>query len=71
MAIAVAAVAGAVRWLVSAATIDLTALVLMQPLHGVTFALLHLACMRLLGQHVPRTWPPRRRPSMARLVSVR
>jgi PPP family 3-phenylpropionic acid transporter len=28
------------------------ALALIQPLHGVTFALLHLACMRLLGEHV-------------------
>ncbi len=53
MAIAVAAVAGAVRWLVSAATVDFAALALIQPLHGVTFALLHLACMRLLGEHVP------------------
>ena len=25
----------------------------MQPLHGLTFALLHLACMRLLAQLVP------------------
>jgi MFS transporter, PPP family, 3-phenylpropionic acid transporter len=53
MAIAVAAVVGAIRWLVSAATVDLTAVVLIQPLHGVTFALLHLACMRLLGEQVP------------------
>jgi PPP family 3-phenylpropionic acid transporter len=53
MAIAVAAVVAALRWLVSAATVDIAALVLIQPLHGVTFALLHLACMRLLGEHVP------------------
>jgi PPP family 3-phenylpropionic acid transporter len=53
IAIAVAAVVGAIRWLVSAATVDLAALALIQPLHGVTFALLHLACMRLLGEHVP------------------
>jgi PPP family 3-phenylpropionic acid transporter len=52
-AIAIAAVVGAVRWLVSAATVDVWALALIQPLHGVTFALLHLACMRLLGEHVP------------------
>jgi PPP family 3-phenylpropionic acid transporter len=24
-----------------------------QPLHGLTFALLHLACMRLIAVHVP------------------
>lgn len=52
-AIAFAAVAAAVRWLVSAATVDLAALALIQPLHGVTFALLHLACMRLLAEHIP------------------
>ena len=28
-------------------------MVLIQPLHGVTFALLHLACMRLLAENVP------------------
>jgi MFS transporter, PPP family, 3-phenylpropionic acid transporter len=52
-AIAISAVAGAVRWLISALTVDLTALVLIQPLHGVTFALLHLACMRILATSVP------------------
>ena len=52
-AMAIAAVAGAVRWLISAVTVDLTALILIQPLHGVTFALLHLACMRILASSVP------------------
>jgi PPP family 3-phenylpropionic acid transporter len=52
-AMAIAAVAGAVRWLISAVTVDLTALVIIQPLHGVTFALLHLACMRILAVIVP------------------
>jgi PPP family 3-phenylpropionic acid transporter len=33
--------------------LDLTAIALIQPLHGVTFALLHLACMRLLAICVP------------------
>jgi MFS transporter, PPP family, 3-phenylpropionic acid transporter len=32
---------------------DLTALVLIQPLHGITFALLHLACMQTLATSVP------------------
>jgi PPP family 3-phenylpropionic acid transporter len=30
------------------------ALALIEPLHGLTFALLHLTCMRLLAQCVPR-----------------
>ena len=29
------------------------ALALVQPLHGITFALLHLACMRLIARTVP------------------
>jgi MFS transporter, PPP family, 3-phenylpropionic acid transporter len=53
-AIAVAAMAGAGRWLISALTVDVAALALIQPLHGCTFALLHLACMRLLAANVPR-----------------
>jgi PPP family 3-phenylpropionic acid transporter len=52
-AVALAATAGAARWLVAAFTTDIVALSLIQPLHGVTFALLHLACMRLLAQSVP------------------
>jgi PPP family 3-phenylpropionic acid transporter len=39
--------------LVAAFTTDIVALSLIQPLHSVTFALLHLACMRLLPQSVP------------------
>jgi PPP family 3-phenylpropionic acid transporter len=53
-ALAVAAVAGLVRWTVMAQTADLMALALVQPLHGITFALLHLACMRLIAQTVPQ-----------------
>jgi MFS transporter, PPP family, 3-phenylpropionic acid transporter len=48
-----AATAGALRWAVSAQTAALVAIVAIQPLHGVTFALLHLACMRRLAQIVP------------------
>jgi PPP family 3-phenylpropionic acid transporter len=48
-----AALAGACRWLVAGFTTDIIALALIQPLHGVTFALLHLACMRLLARTVP------------------
>ena len=48
-----AAAAGLVRWTVSAETAALPALALIQPLHGLTFALLHLACMRRLAETVP------------------
>jgi MFS transporter, PPP family, 3-phenylpropionic acid transporter len=53
-AAAVAALAGMLRWAVMAQTTDVMALALVQPLHGITFALLHLACMRLMGQTVPQ-----------------
>ena len=52
-ALAVAALAGLLRWAVLAQSAAVLALALVQPLHGLTFALLHLACMRLLAQIVP------------------
>jgi len=52
-AIAIAAAVASMRWFISALTVDLSALVLIQPLHGFTFALLHLACMRILAISVP------------------
>ena len=52
-ALAVAAAAGVLRWGVMAQTTHVAALALVQPLHGITFALLHLACMRLLARCVP------------------
>ena len=52
-ALALAAVAGVVRWIVMASTADVLPLALAQPLHGMTFALLHLACMRLIARTVP------------------
>lgn len=52
-AIALAAAAGVLRWAVMAQTTEVAALALVQPLHGATFALLHLACMRLLARNVP------------------
>jgi PPP family 3-phenylpropionic acid transporter len=52
-AIALAAAAGVLRWAVMAQATEVMALALVQPLHGVTFALLHLACMRLLARIVP------------------
>ncbi|WP_162575618.1 MFS transporter [Variovorax sp. PBL-H6] len=53
-AAAMASLAAVVRWLVVACSSDPVALALVQPLHGLTFALLHLACMRLMGATVPR-----------------
>jgi MFS transporter, PPP family, 3-phenylpropionic acid transporter len=53
-ALAVAAFCGVVRWGALAQTIDLVALSLVQPLHGFTFALFHLAAMRIIGDTVPR-----------------
>jgi PPP family 3-phenylpropionic acid transporter len=52
-AAALAASAGVVRWSVTAVTAWLPAMVLVEPLHGLTFALLHLACMQLLSVVVP------------------
>ena len=53
-AMAVAAFCGVVRWGILAQTIDLVALGLVQPLHGFTFALFHLAAMRIIADTVPR-----------------
>jgi PPP family 3-phenylpropionic acid transporter len=52
--VALAATAGVLRWVVMALTTDVIALILVQPLHGLTFAALHLACMRLLPTIVPQ-----------------
>jgi PPP family 3-phenylpropionic acid transporter len=52
-AMALAAAAGVLRWAVMAQTADVAAVALVQPLHGLTFALLHLACMRVLARTVP------------------
>ena len=53
-ALAVAALAGVLRWTVMAQSTEVMALALVQPLHGITFALLHLACMRVLARTVPQ-----------------
>lgn len=52
-AAAVAAVAGIIRWSIAGATTSVLLLAMIQPLHGLTFALLHLACMRIMGNLVP------------------
>ena len=48
-----AAGAGVVRWTVLGATTQVVPLVLVEPLHGLTFAVLHLASMQLIASTVP------------------
>jgi PPP family 3-phenylpropionic acid transporter len=48
-----AAAAGSVRWAIMAETAWLPAMAAIEPLHGLTFALLHLTCLRLLAESVP------------------
>ena len=50
---ALVATAGLLRWVVVASTTAVTALALVQPLHGLTFAALHLACMRVISAIIP------------------
>lgn len=52
-ALALAALAGALRWTIEAATLALPALIVIQALHGLTFALMHLACLALIEECVP------------------
>ena len=52
--LALAALCGAIRWAVTALTADVVAVALTQPLHGFTFALLHLAAMQLIARVVPQ-----------------
>jgi MFS transporter, PPP family, 3-phenylpropionic acid transporter len=49
----IAAIAGIVRWVTMAQTASIAAMAAVEPLHGLTFALLHLTCMRLLAECVP------------------
>jgi PPP family 3-phenylpropionic acid transporter len=49
----VAAAAGIVRWVAMALSTSVMTLAVMQPLHGLTFAALHLACMRVIAAIVP------------------
>ena len=52
-AAALAAAAGIMRWSIAAMTSSVMVLAILQPLHGLTFALLHLACMRMMGRFIP------------------
>jgi PPP family 3-phenylpropionic acid transporter len=47
------AAAGVVRWSTAANTASFPIMALVEPLHGLTFALLHLACMDVIGRSVP------------------
>ncbi|WP_461622838.1 MFS transporter [Bradyrhizobium sp. 25ACV] len=44
-----AAAPGIARWSVASVTTSVLLLSLIQPLHGLTFVLLHPACMRMMG----------------------
>ncbi len=52
-ALAVSALAGVVRWVAVAQTSAFGVLALVEPLHGFTFALLHLACVQTIARVVP------------------
>ena len=54
VAAALSVSAAVLRWTVMASSTNLVALAIVQPLHGITFALLHLACMRLMARTVPQ-----------------
>lgn len=51
--VALAALAGAVRWAAMASTVAVPWLAMVQLLHGLSFALLHLACLGLIEESVP------------------
>jgi PPP family 3-phenylpropionic acid transporter len=52
-AMTISACAAILRWAVMGKTSAVAALALVEPLHGLTFALLHLSCMRVLVNVVP------------------
>jgi PPP family 3-phenylpropionic acid transporter len=51
--LAIAAGAGVVRWVAMGSSTSVITLTVVQPLHGLTFAALHLACMRLIAAAAP------------------
>ena len=52
-AMMLAAGAGIIRWSAAALTARFAVMALVEPLHGLSFALLHLACMAMIGRVVP------------------
>ena len=55
MAMTLSAAAGILRWSVAACTASFPILVFVEPMHGLTFALLHLAYMDVIARAVPKT----------------
>ena len=53
-AMLLSACAGMLRWGAVAITAAFPVMAIVEPLHGLTFALLHLACMDVIGSVVPR-----------------
>ncbi len=53
-AMMLSACAGVVRWSAAAVTAAFPVMAVVEPLHGLTFALLHLACMDIIGLVVPK-----------------
>jgi PPP family 3-phenylpropionic acid transporter len=54
-AMAVSAMTCLLRWgLLAQSSSSIVAIAIAEPLHGLTFALLHLSCMRILANIVPR-----------------
>lgn len=51
--VAVAAIAGIVRWAVLAGSDDVAAIAAVQALNGFTFSLVHLVCMQIIARNVP------------------
>jgi len=54
-ALALGAGAAVVRWAVMAQTANVAAFAAIEPLHGLTFALFHLGCMRIIAETIPRS----------------
>jgi MFS transporter, PPP family, 3-phenylpropionic acid transporter len=52
-AMILAAGAGVVRWGIAAQTASFPVMAAVEPLHGLTFALLHLSCMHVISRVVP------------------
>jgi PPP family 3-phenylpropionic acid transporter len=51
--LALAAAAGVVRWSAAAFTASFPVMAMVEPLHGFTFALVHLTCVTAIGRIVP------------------
>jgi PPP family 3-phenylpropionic acid transporter len=52
-AMVLSACAGVIRWGTAARTAWFPAMAIVEPLHGLTFAMLHLACMGMIARVIP------------------